>query len=80
MEPRITTGDIAMEFSILFDRTGVRHPLSIAPVRWWQFWRWPLLFKRDYILAQANEIITIELCAEEMKKEIDREILEARGK
>ena len=60
-------------FSLLYQKTGVDHAF-IPRVRWWQFWRWHLIGTRDYVLSRANEIITIECVAIEMRNEIDREL------
>jgi len=38
-----------------------------SPVRWWQFWRWHLIFKESYILSRASEIVLAYKMAEEMR-------------
>jgi hypothetical protein len=36
----------------------------IRPVRWWQFWRWRLLWREDYVLSRAGDIIMIRQMAD----------------
>lgn len=40
-------------------------------LRWYQFWRWHLIYDRDYILSRAAELIHAESMAACMQKELD---------
>ncbi len=42
----------------------------VPPVRWWQLWRWPQLFREDYHLSRADEHILVYQMAEEIKKSL----------
>lgn len=45
----------------------------IPLVRWWQFWRWRLLFNnKDYTLSRASEIILADRRARLMQGELDQ--------
>lgn len=73
MKARVISED-AEDFIRAFVHPGtVRFPKFkyVPVVRWYQFWRVFNLFKRDYILSRAMEIIQAERMAEHMKKEID---------
>lgn len=47
------------------------HYDHVARVLWWQFWRWPLCWRRDYVLSRAGDIVLIERCAAELKRQVD---------
>jgi len=45
----------------------------VAPVRWWQFWRYHRAWSRDYTLSRAAELLLIERTVKALRKQIDAE-------
>ena len=47
----------------LFPDLGIKYKYTLA-ARWYQFWRWHLIFDRNYVLSRAAEIVLMEHMAE----------------
>lgn len=67
-----TETDFRTEFSFLLQH-GVRFKY-VAPVRWYQFWRWRQVFTEDYLLSRADEAIFAQKMAGYVKTEIDEDL------
>ena len=55
-----------------FPDLGTKYKYTLA-ARWYQFWRWHLVFARDYILSRAAEIVLTDQMAEVLLEEMNNE-------
>ena len=73
----ITTPTFREGVSVLLNLDPPTEFQHILPVRWWQIWRWHKVFSEDYILSQADSILTGRKFAKTMGESLERRM--ARG-